>query len=367
MGKQPWRVKPNEDEDSHINVLDFIDSNENSNLLDEMPTIPLLTAQDINSIIPSFTTSNGNDFLPDQLFDSDPKEELFPSDYDIEQSQFEPRIIQVTNFQDSDEANELVNVKAETPSDDDEQTAKEVEEEPYEVKYACKKSLFNSNSGPPEKYPWEIDFEAGQERVDDFAGDKKIELIGEYEENEIYKRLKAIFEASETQKIEIPHWIRRHYRKLCVRRMQRSFGRPVFSLDNFSKSKITHSMQSSSRANVLDRFHHLITASGNFTTGSKANESFMARLAGSCQYDLFISPHTERVLHPFIYRNDSCVPPWVKLLCELQYEVNGDVPSRASIDYCYVRPQHIAAVNALLQRMFWPGIDSKFITKIFPS
>lgn len=48
-------------------------------------------------------------------------------------------------------------------------------------------------------------------------------------------------------------------------------------------------------------------------------------------------------------------------MCELQYAVNGVLPSRASIDYCYVRPHHIAAVNSLLQNNFWPGIDSKLI------
>lgn len=46
-------------------------------------------------------------------------------------------------------------------------------------------------------------------------------------------------------------------------------------------------------------------------------------------------------------------------MCELQYKVNGVPPSRAPIDFCYVRPNHIAAVNALLQTVFWPGIDSK--------
>jgi len=28
------------------------------------------------------------------------------------------------------------------------------------------------------------------------------------------------------------------------------------------------------------------------------------------------------------------------------------------IDYCYVRPHHIPAVNALCREHFWPGIDS---------
>lgn len=56
-------------------------------------------------------------------------------------------------------------------------------------------------------------------------------------------------------------------------------------------------------------------------------------------------------------------------MCELQYAVNGVVPSRASIDYCYVRPHHIAAVNSLLQNNFWQGIDSKLthISRLFIS
>ena len=29
------------------------------------------------------------------------------------------------------------------------------------------------------------------------------------------------------------------------------------------------------------------------------------------------------------------------------------------IDYCYIRPQHIASVNTLCREFFWPGIDCK--------
>jgi len=31
------------------------------------------------------------------------------------------------------------------------------------------------------------------------------------------------------------------------------------------------------------------------------------------------------------------------------------------IDYCYVRPHHIPAVNALCREYFWPGIDSQYM------
>lgn len=360
MGKYKWDLKVKEE--PPIDILDFIDSAENSNLLDEMPILPTLTTEEINSVIPSFTTTNDIDLF-DGFFDK-PKIELPFDENDFS----EPKIVQITNYQDLDQnplANDQLqsNIKQEIPSDidmqdDDIEEEAEEEEIPYEDKYVCKKSLFK-RSAPPEKYPWEIDFgDQNNDDDDDFVGDKSIELMGEYEENEIYKRLKSIFEASESKSIDIPPWIRRHYRKLSVRKMQRGLGLPIFNIDKFNKKLFEVSNASSTPA-LLDRFHHLIAASGNFSSGTKTNETFMARLAGTCQYDLFISPHTERVLHPFIYRNDTCMPAWVKMMCELQYEVNGEMPSRASIDYCYLRPQHIAAVNGLLQRMFWPGIDSK--------
>lgn len=372
MGKYKWDLKVKEEPE--INILDFIDSAENSNLLDEMPVLPTLTSEEINSVIPSFNTNNDLDLL-DNLFDCKPKVDL-----PIEENEFsEARILQVTNYQDDTSSSVIVDipsvVKEEIPKDIDTQmdaNNEHFEEIPYEDRYPCKKSLFNQKI-LSEKYPWEVDFatepddaavatDGGQSNSDfDFVGDKSIELIGEYEENETFKRLKAIFDAAEVQPIEIPSWVRRHYRKLCVRRMQRSVGLPVFNVDNFSKKEFQNGNTNHSPASaaILDRFHHLISASGNFSSGGKVNDSFMARLAGACQYDFFISPHTERVLHPFIYRNANCAPPWVQLMCELKYVVNDKIPNRASVDYCYLRPQHIAAVNGLLQRVFWPGIDSK--------
>lgn len=346
-------------EEPHIDILDFIDSAENSNLLDEMPALPTLTSEEINSVIPSFTTNNDNDIL-ENLFEMKPKIEL-----PIDENEFsEARVLQVKNYQDPNQDDpSQSNIKQEIPSDidmqeDDDDDGEEEEEEeeiPYEEKYICKKSLFIKKL-PPQKYPWEIDLGIEQNKNDDSTGDKSIELIGEYEENEIYKRLKTIFDVSKSRTIDIPLWIRRHYRKLCVRKMQRNLGLPVFNAERFSKMRF----QSNTPARaVLDRYHQLISESGDFSSGHKENRTFLSRLAGACLYDLFYSPHTERILHPFIYRNKSSVPPWVKLMSELQYEVNGIMPSRSSIDYCYLRPQHIAAVNGLLQCMFWPGIDSK--------
>lgn len=114
--------------------------------------------------------------------------------------------------------------------------------------------------------------------------------------------------------------------------------------------------------------------------------SFHARIAGSFECEFFESPYTQRILHPYIFRNSKYFPPFLKvciagfmfrkvlntfilflqLMCELQYKVNNKYPSRAPIDFCYVRPNHIAAVNSLLQTEFWPGIDSKFLIHLNP-
>lgn len=336
----------------------------NSNFLDEMPLRADLFTED-----PFNVTQNANalndELLTNSLFQCDMKKDATDESEKEIANEYQPRIIEVKNYQYSDDDKtdtELeINGSSNVPNMMIDDNKIEEEEVPHEVKYACPKSLFGSKSTEEfHQYPWQRDAEASHECNEDFISDKNIDLMSEYEENEIYKRLKSVFDVAEQQNIEIPPWIRRHYRKLCVRRMQRNLGIPIFNVQKFGKKMQKDASQSS---NVLDRYHQLITASGNFSSGScQSSGSFMSRLVGSCKYELFVSPHTERLLHPFIYRNESCCPPWVRLLCELQHEVNGIVPNRSSIDYCYVRPQHIPAVNALLQRLFWPGIDSKYLS-----
>lgn len=321
--------------------------------------MPLLSTQEMESLIPSFTDSKGNDDWASEFknFDFD----FESNENNSEEIFIEPRVVQVTNFQEADsqfKTSDEIKKEIENEQEDVANT----EEEPYETKYVCRKSLFKTTNRPV-KQPWEVDLEGDRdtENTDDFSGDKNIGLMNEYEENEIYKRLHAIMtcEAAE-HLIEIPAWVRRYYRKLCVRRLQRSSGQPVFDLENYSGDKKVKQKNNDNPV-VLDRFHHLLSGSNM----SDKDISFNARLAGTCKFELFISPHTGRALHPFIYRNETTLPPWVKLMCELQYEVNGEMPTRASIDFCYVRPHHIAAVNALLQRMFWPGIDSKYLVTEF--
>lgn len=44
-------------------------------------------------------------------------------------------------------------------------------------------------------------------------------------------------------------------------------------------------------------------------------------------------------------------------------------PQRYPIDYTYVQPHHIPAVNSLCELFFWPGIDCEFnlLAPIFSS
>lgn len=48
-------------------------------------------------------------------------------------------------------------------------------------------------------------------------------------------------------------------------------------------------------------------------------------------------------------------------MCEFQYRVNGVPAGRAPIDFCYLRPKYIPAVNEFLQSIFWSGINSNLI------
>lgn len=72
-----------------------------------------------------------------------------------------------------------------------------------------------------------------------------------------------------------------------------------------------------------------------------------------------------RVLKPFIRRDYESSPLWLKLLTELQTKVNNKSekwipPPKAPVDFSYVRPQHIPAINSLAQQYFWPGINCKY-------
>lgn len=79
------------------------------------------------------------------------------------------------------------------------------------------------------------------------------------------------------------------------------------------------------------------------------------------QYHLFVIVGTAEVpLCVFLRRDYESCPVKLRLLAEIRaYPHRKDpdwVPEpNASIDYCYVRPNHIPSVNAMCHDSFWPG------------
>ncbi|XP_075152871.1 ada2a-containing complex component 2 [Haematobia irritans] len=307
-------------------------------------------------------------------------------DSDTSSEEFQPRIVQVTNFQQLSEQNKTKSPKKigkiikqelqtetevqdsqlglkhtstndnEIKSSDDEDGSDENEDIETLLK-GCKPSLFTKQ--PRRQWPWLIDKPTGdcieEENSEDLTSDTNssstiLTRISEYEEKELLRKLTRIFSLQEKCNIEIPSYIRRFYRKLRVREWKRSHGKVIFNLDDYINSKQAQKLQND-KTKHIDRYQ-LITQSSK-----DPKRSFHARIAGSFQCEFFESPYTQRVLHPYIFRNNKYFPPFLKLMCELQHKVNNKYPSRAPIDFCYVRPHHISAVNSLLQSEFWPGID----------
>ena len=233
---------------------------------------------------------------------------------------FLPRIIQVTKFQEN--ARTKLNSLTLNRTESEEEA-----ESNYELK--CEPSNFVKPI--IREFPWKKEALKKLKPI----SNENVEMMSEEEESDIYNKLKCIIDSESIHKVDIPSWIRRFYRKLSVRKLKRQ--------------KINQPK------NVLDRYCPQQLLVTHYT----AKNTFNARLSGAISHELFESPFTGRILHPFIFRNKSIHPPWVQLMCELQYEVNGTIPERSSVDFCYVKPQHIGAVNSLLQSRFWPGIDSK--------
>ncbi|KAI9584007.1 cysteine-rich protein 2-binding protein [Glossina fuscipes] len=279
---------------------------------------------------------------------------------DTEDEAYKPRILQVTNFQqattedlNSSKIKEELKI-VELPI---KKKAEMIEEkaEQNEPLSSCKPSLFTKN--PRRNWPWLLDQdkEESEEILTESAEHSAREHnqlvpMSVYEESGVLQKLRKIFALEEKCQLHIPCSVRRYYRKLCIREWKREHGKPLFNLDNYLGNTKTNRDQEE-KSKIIDRYQLLSLSS------TDVRKSFYARIAGSSQNELFESPYTQRILHPFVYRDKKCFPPFLKLMCELKFKVNGIPPKRAPVDYCYVRPNHIAAVNALLQTMFWPGID----------
>ncbi|KAK3874769.1 hypothetical protein Pcinc_020331 [Petrolisthes cinctipes] len=194
--------------------------------------------------------------------------------------------------------------------------------------------------------------------------------LSHYEERELLKKL--------DRGPLSPH-LHRLRRKLALRKQKLEHGLSVFNLEDKVKFLTCHGHlriwheqthdhpalyqhHNTTQNRVLDRFQ--VSSSDVTYKRQDENTSFLVRLGGQLENNLpFIhSPYTLRKLKPFIMRDFESEPLKLRLLRELEsYLHRGDPnwsPSpRASLDYCYITPQHIPAINQLARQFFWPGID----------
>jgi len=79
------------------------------------------------------------------------------------------------------------------------------------------------------------------------------------------------------------------------------------------------------------------------------NEAF---LVPAVKPEVFVSQYTHRTLKPFIRRDFRLKSVRVRMHEELLKS-----RTRASLDFMYLRPHMVKAVNSLAGEYFWPGID----------
>ncbi|XP_065917170.1 cysteine-rich protein 2-binding protein-like isoform X2 [Dysidea avara] len=187
-------------------------------------------------------------------------------------------------------------------------------------------------------------------------------------------------------------------RKLSIRALKQSKGKPLFDLDKVVLKAMEdrlHSHDASrprvdpeeaavserqqiaaySRSLVLER---LSSAKQSILCSAlpASNSKFIDYLQGqSYSVKPIVSPFTSRILKPFIWKDYGCVPTRVKLheelmeyhrqrllekqqKCEVTFTMDHDFCYfKQPVQYCYLQEHHIPVVNYLIQEHFWPGVD----------
>ena len=195
-------------------------------------------------------------------------------------------------------------------------------------------------------------------------------------------------------------------RKLKIRARQRDYGCTPFDLDEIVSDTISHTLkyvvdeelpyheqivpvyQDPPLLLNIDKVKHEDELSGAFNTTptftSHENDvldhlTLIPVLSRSVPLDYIkfehyltgelssvpqpvTSPYTARILKPFIFRTSELIPLKAKLNSEIiqhSLAIKGgmNVPysdSPKSIDFCYLQEHHMASVNSLVSRFFWP-------------
>ena len=77
------------------------------------------------------------------------------------------------------------------------------------------------------------------------------------------------------------------------------------------------------------------------------------------------SPYSQKKLKPYIRRDVETIPVKLKILRDLQSRNKDNLFKELQhpIDFCYVQPNHLSAVNTLASLLFRPGIDLTEVLK----
>jgi len=118
--------------------------------------------------------------------------------------------------------------------------------------------------------------------------------------------------------------------------------------ENFLNSKpekdLAHPVQT---RNILDRFQMSIIRKVESLVVTGTITNFVE------------SPYSQKMLKPFIRRDIEMTPAKLKLLRSIQFKNKEEtrLDLLHPIDFCYVQPNHMAAVNTLASLIFWPSVD----------
>lgn len=141
-----------------------------------------------------------------------------------------------------------------------------------------------------------------------------------------------------------------------------------FNLDSQDTSNspnsdsIVEEKQPKETLKLLDPFCHYNTSLSNYSSMKRIR--LQTKLTGGVREEHILSPYSGIYLKPYIFTDSEpdTFPTWLKLMAEIQITANKHnkeyvLPSRGPIDYAYVQPEHIPAINSLCNQFFWPGID----------
>jgi len=102
--------------------------------------------------------------------------------------------------------------------------------------------------------------------------------------------------------------------------------------------------ENENEAQVLDRFQH---------QGSSVPLCQSLVVEASVITDWSVSPFTGARLSPYVRRDTETEPSGLAVLRRFDSFATRLHP----IDFCYLQPQLVPAVNCLAEKLFWPGID----------